>query len=490
MKKPEKVNLNQEEVDLLMSRLTTCSLDDSDKTLIKGIIQFYLWLQWALTETKMSLHRLRSLFGFVKTEKRDLLAQPEDSEFTSDLELKQVEKSEKTIKGHGRLSHTAYSGATTIEQQHESLKSGELCPKKCGGKLYTIKPRSMICLKGHALASATRYLLERLRCSLCGHVFTARPPGISLQKYDPSLKAHLAIAKNYAGLPFYRLQMLQSMVGVPLSASTQWELVEFLADDIYPIYYALERLAAQGQVIHHDDTVIRILSLVEENKTRSGKDRCGMYTTGILSRVDARSIYLFISSRFHSGENMTKLLGQRSPGLAPFIRMADAASCNLSVAFEEILSLCLAHGRRKFYEIYDYFPGECRIVIDVLALVYNNDAIAKKEGMAAAQRLVYHQTQSTPALKTLKEWMTIQIEEAYIEPNSSLGKAFRYMLKHWDGLTRFLEVEGAPLDNNIIEMSLKIPIRSRKNSLFYKTEHGAFVGGMLTSIIHTCVMAK
>ncbi len=64
--------------------------------------------------------------------------------------------------------------------------------------------------------------------------------------------------------------------------------------------------------------------------------------------------------------------------------MADALSCNLSVTFEEILSLCLAHGRRKFYEIYDYFPGECRIVIDVLALVYNNDAIAKKEGIDLA----------------------------------------------------------------------------------------------------------
>lgn len=75
-----------------------------------------------------------------------------------------------------------------------------------------------------------------------------------------------------------------------------------------------------------------------------------------------------------------------------------------------------------------------------------------------------------------------------MEPNSSLGKALNYMLSHWEGLTRFLHVPAAPLDNNIIERGLKIPIRSRKNSLFYKTEHGALVGGVLTSIIHTCVM--
>ena len=287
--------------------------------------------------------------------------------------------------------------------------------------------------------------------------------------------------------------MLQKMVGVPLPHPTQWQLVESLADDIHPIYYELERLAAQGRLISHDDTKVKILDLIKENKEkakRGEKGRTGMFTTAVVSEVDQQIIYLFLSGRRHSGENMTDILSKRFPELGPILRMADAISSNLSVEFITILSLCLAHARRKFYEIYDYFPGECRIIIEAFALIYHFDAKTKQEKMSAEDRLKYHQENSGPILKVLKEWMIHKLEKKETEPNSSLGKSFKYMLNHWEGLTMFLHVPGAILDNNITERALKIPIRSRKNSLFYKTEHGAFVGSMLTSIIHTCVMAK
>jgi transposase len=408
--------------------------------------------------------------------------------------LKKVKNSfeKEKKKGHGRLGHEAYVGAKNVEQAHESLKAGDPCPEECGGKLYALEPKTTVCLTGHALASATKYLLERLRCALCGKVFTAEnPTGMPLQKYDEALKANLAIAKNYGGMPFYRLQMLQNMAGVPLPHPTQWKLTEELSDDIYPIYYELERLAASGKIISHDDTTVRILSLMRENKekaARGEKGRTGMYTTGVVSQLERYVIFLFLSGRRHSGENMATLLEKRFPDLAPVIRMADALSCNLSVEFISILCKCLAHGRRKFYEIYDYFPGECRVMIDGLAIIYHYDAITKKEKMTPEERLSYHQTNSAPIMTALKKWMSQKLERKEVEPNSSLGKAIKYMLNHWDGLTKFLHVSGAMLDNNITERALKIPIRSRKNSLFYKTEHGAFVGSMLTSIIHTCAM--
>jgi len=501
MKKPENVELNEQETEALLARLSSCSLSRSDKKLAAEIIQSYIWLQWALQETKLSLNRLRSLFGFCKkTERRGYLSSAskkdgsaEGSSTEEGLELAKTDGliQEKPVKGHGRLGHEDYTGATVVEQAHDSLKPGDDCPNECGGRVYSLKPKAMIVLKGHALASATRYLLERLRCSLCGEVFTASlEEGAEVQKYDASLKTHLAIAKNYAGLPFYRTEMLQNMVGVPLPDATQWDLTESLADGVYPVYYEMERLAAQGRIVHHDDTVVRILSLMKENREKQGRERRGMYTTGIVSQVGQYVIYLFVSSKLHSGENMTKLLAKRSPETSPILRMCDALSSNLTVAFKEILCHCLAHGRRKFYEIYDYFPGECRVVIDALALVYHNDAVAKEGKMTDQERLVHHQTHSAPIMKGLYDWINLQIEGDCVEPNSSLGKAFNYMVKHRDKLTRFLEVAGAPLDNNVTERALKIPIRSRKNSLFYKTEHGAFVGGMLTSVIHTCVMAK
>lgn len=517
MKKLEHITLNEEEVGSLLDRVSVSSLEDCDKEIVTGIIRIYQQIQFALQETKISVRRLCKIFGF-STEKRGHLPPadyPEENEEKSDGEgigakvcdqlglalhktLKALEKVKGSVtkgqkKGHGRLGHSGYPGANIVNQGHESLTSGDNCPEDCGGRLYSLEPKTTICLTGHALASATKYLQERLRCALCGKVFTAKPAqGMPSQKYDESLKANLAIAKNYAGMPFYRFQGLQKMVGVPLPYTTQWHLVESLADDIYPVYYELERLAAQGEIISHDDTGVKILSVIQENKDkaeRGEKARKGTYTTSIVSQIGQYIIYLFVSGRWHSGENMANLLKKRFPGLAPIIRMADALSSNLSVQFISILCNCLAHGRRKFYEIYDYFPGECRVMVDGLAIIYHHDAITKKEGLDPEGRLAYHQTHSAPIMASLKEWMSEKLEKKEVEPNSSLGKAMRYMLKHWEGLTRFLHIPGAPLDNNITERALKIPIKSRKNSLFYKTEHGAFVGSMLTSIIHTCVMA-
>ena len=90
----------------------------------------------------------------------------------------------------------------------------------------------------------------------------------------------------------------------------------------------------------------------------------------------------------------------------------------------------------------------------------------------------------------LKKWMEAQIEQKRVEPNSGLGQAIRYMLKRWDRLTRFLQVPGAPLDNNIVEAALKAAILHRKNSLSFKTLRGAKVGDVFMSLIHTCALNR
>jgi transposase len=414
------IALTEEEVGSLLDRVSVSSLEDSDKEIVTGIIRIYQQIQFALQETKISVRRLCKLFGF-STEKRSYLPPAdypgEEAKACDQLglalhnTLKALEKvkgshTKEQKKGHGRLAHSGYAGAHIVKQSHEFLKPGDNCPEDCGGRLYSLEPKTTVCLTGHALASATKYLQERLRCALCGAVFTAKPaPDMPSQKYGESLKANLAIAKNYAGMPLYRLQGLQKMVGVPLPYTTQWHLMESLADDIYPVYYELERLAAQGEIISHDDTRVKILSVIQENKgkaERGEEGRKGTYTTSIVSQVGRYIVYLFVSGRRHSGENMTILLKKRFPGLASVIRMADALSSNLSVQFINILCTCLTHGRRKFYEIYEYFPGECRVMVDGLAIIYHHDAITKKENMDPESRLAYHQTHSAPIMASLK----------------------------------------------------------------------------------------
>ncbi len=166
--------------------------------------------------------------------------------------------------------------------------------------------------------------------------------------------------------------------------------------------------------------------------------------------------------------------------------MCDALSRNFPKELKSILCNCLVHGRRNFVDIMETFPEECDYVIETLAIVYKYEQEAKDQNLDDDQRLLYHQTHSGPLMKALKEWLEAKHENKEVEPNSSLGKAISYMLKHWEALTRFLEVPGAPLDNNLCEQLLKKSILHRKNSLFYKTEHGAYVGDLFMSLIHTC----
>jgi len=184
------------------------------------------------------------------------------------------------------------------------------------------------------------------------------------------------------------------------------------------------------------------------------------------------------------------VLKQRAAQASRPIQMCDALSRNVSGEFDTIVANCLAHGRRQFVEVSENFPGECRHVLEVLRDVYRHDAITRQKRMDDAERLRFHQVNSGPLMDDLHAWMTQQIEQKRIEPNSGLGEAIGYMLKHWKGLTLFLREPGAPPDNNLCERALKKAILHRKNALFYKTDNGARVGDLFMSLIHTCELAE
>ena len=199
---------------------------------------------------------------------------------------------------------------------------------------------------------------------------------------------------------------------------------------------------------------------------------------------------LFLSGRKHAGENLREVLLRRAKTLAAPIQMCDALTRNLPGELETIVAHCLAHGRRRFVEVADRFPEECRYVLESLAVIYHNDAVARERQLSPSARRHFHQAQSGPTMEALHAWLGRQFEERRVEPNSSLGTAISYMLKHWDRLTLFLRVPGAPLDNNVCERALKRAILHRKNALFYKTCHGAHVGDIFMSLIHTCALGE
>ncbi len=230
----------------------------------------------------------------------------------------------------------------------------------------------------------------------------------------------------------------------------------------------------------------------ESDAKRNPKDsaeRTGIFTSGVVSTKEGQKIALFFTGRQHAGENLADVLRKRAAELERPIQMCDALSRNLPKEFKVILANCLAHSRRKFVDVVESFPGECRYVLETLAAVYKHDEIARERKMSAEERLSFHKAESGPLMEKLHTWMKSEIEEKKVEPNSGLGDAISYALNHWTKLTRFLEVPGVPLDNNLVERALKRAIIHRKNSLFFKTEHGAHVGDAFMSLIYTCQLS-
>jgi transposase len=156
-----------------------------------------------------------------------------------------------------------------------------------------------------------------------------------------------------------------------------------------------------------------------------------------------------MTGRNHAGENLEELLKARASGLSPPIQMCEALSRNVPKALETILANCLAHARRQFVDLVEVFPEACRHVIELLAKVYHNDAVARERGLDPSERLAFHRKESAPVMGELRTWCQEQIAQKRVEPNSGLGKAIQYLLKRWVKFTRFLDVPKVPLDNNI-----------------------------------------
>jgi len=398
--------------------------------------------------------------------------------------------------GHGRNGAGAYAGARRVAISHASLKSGDRCPGCAKGKLYAGAPGVLVRLVGQAPIAATVYEREKLRCNLCGEVFTAAAPdGVGAAKYDPTAASMLALLKYGSGLPFHRLDGLQASVQIPLPASTQWDIVQETAAGMQPALDELIRQAAQGEVLHNDDTGMTVLAL-RPDEAGSADDaadptaRTGVFTSGIVATRDGHRIALFFTGHRHAGENLAAVLAHRAVALGPPLQMCDALARNLPKPLAVIVGHCLAHARRQFVKVAPNFPEECRHVLETLAEVYRHDAAAREARLSAEERLRLHQARSGPLMEDLYAWLTAQLADHRVEPNSGLGQAITYVVKRWTTFTLFLREPGAPLDNNICERALKKAILHRKNALFYKTARGAHVGDLFMSLIHTCELGR
>jgi Transposase IS66 family. len=464
---PRIIQLTPEQQSKLTAALMASNLDEDFRELVIGMVDGNRWLYDSLERGQLTTHKLRKLFG-LSTEKavnrKSLvdMASQNGSEFSNIINaeieskpisgIEQTDKPQTKVKGHGCIGSEEYTGAKVVQIKLDNLKPKDPCPEEgCEGTVYPLKdPGVFIQITGSPIAAATKYELEKLRCNLCGIIFTAKlPENVGPEKYDNSFIAMLMIHKYYAAMPFYRQEQLQKSFGVPLPSSTQWDLINKSYVPFATLYEEFKQIVANAKGICFDDTHAKILEVTISNKkTSQNNEHKGCYTTGIIGVNDDYSVYLYVTNDEAAGKSITPILAKRNPELPTPFMMCDALTANIPKTIASDLynlCFCLVHARRNFYDLPDGYDALAETVIYLIGKIYYIEK--RTEGMDDQTRLLFHQKHSAPVMTELKSYLEEQLPS--YEPNGIANKAIMYMLKRWTELTQFLRHPGAPIDKDL-----------------------------------------
>lgn len=484
-KMPKVTKLSQEQMDTFLAEIMASNISAESAEFAKMLIHGNAWMAQQLELGQLSIAKLRKLFQIQGSEKASS-RKPKNDPSSLSVNSKPPETEQK---GHGRNSADAYQGATIVDVEHPELSPGDSCPAEaCDGRLYEMsEPGTLVRVTGAPLASATRYNLQKLRCAICEIIYTApKPAGVSDKKYDANFIAMLMINKYFMSVPLYRQDRLQNYLGIPLPASTQWDLMVAFRPMLEALYRAFSQDAANGVALCFDDTSVKIMSEIKAAKLAQKGDRSQhtCYTTGIVSLHEDHRTYLYITDNRTAGKCITDIMALRDAKLDLPIMMCDALSANIPQGISEdlyILCFCLVHARRQFYELPNGYDDVADKVIGLIGTIYDHEAHTK--GYSSEKRLAYHQEKSTPVMAELKAYLEEQALE--FEPNSVAGKAIDYILNRWTELSQFLRYPHAPLDTNIVERALKLVIQVRKSALFYKSLSSAAFASYVQSALYS-----
>lgn len=502
---PRREQLTANEVNALRLRLETNQLTAEDRQRLGGVLDFTLWLQHEAESNRLTMKKLMGVI-FGKFKKPDRKGSDSDNSGggysgggggankASEGNAENTESSKPKTphgKNHGRTPASAYKNAIEEKVLHSIYKVGSDCPLNCGGKLYELQPSVIVQIRGQSDAYAVNYQLQRLRCKTCGALFTAEPPeGVSREnKYDAQFKANVAVNKYMTGSAFHAMQTRYGAEELPISDATLWKCVKELNDSVEPVYQAAQQFSAQSDLFHYDDTWCKILSVSEQARHDPDVKR-GCYTTVVLSQHEGQHISLYFSGNQHAGQNMTALLSKRDACRKVAMTMSDALSANFKGDFKAIVCNCLAHAVRKFKDVEGAHIDFAEEILIALGKVYTNERIVVELAFTPEQRLEYHKQHSKSVMDGLKQKLLMSKDNKEYEPNSHFGKAASYFLKHWEAMTQFMKIPGAPIDNNVCERAVKQAIRIRKTGYFHRTGNGARVASCVMSLIKICQLNK
>jgi hypothetical protein len=410
-------------------------------------------------------------------------------------------------KGRGRNGAGAYTNAKHIFHTLLAGVIGSIC-EACGvGRMSRYREKLVVVIKGQPLFGAAVHHFEQARCKLCGERVRAHGTadvrcglGSSYITYDWSACAMLVVMHYFAGMPFKRMESLQRGWGIPMPDANQWAVADASADLLQPLYTALERHGVgNATALRIDDTgsmIIEVrqkiraeLAALEALGASTNDVRTGINATGVYLETEQGKVLLFFTGRHHAGEVIDRILEHRRAALNgdKLVKVSDGASKNFSHAHRDDLeeAVCNAHAYLKFRAVKDQYSEEYGLAGEVYKQVFDNDDVTKAQGMSPDERMLHHRAHSLPAMKRLKKMCKDKLQSKLVEPNSPLWEPLTFIINQWDRLTKFCKVPGVPLDTNVVEQMLIIPVRYLAGSFNYKSHSGAEVGDLHMSLVAT-----
>jgi hypothetical protein len=414
-------------------------------------------------------------------------------------------KAGKNRDNHGRRKGDDFPDAEVCHHGHPKLKIGDFCPKCWRGKLYRFVAAGFTLITAQAPFSAIRHEIERLQCGLCKAVFRAPlPPEVVLDGgnitrrplYAPSAVVMIVLFKYFGVMPWKRLETLQDAVRGPhIPDASMSDQSERFADVAKPVVRLLWKMAANAWLFYGDDTGALILAQRATVKPdrRSGKptERCGCHTTCVIAVTqEGRLVVIFRIGIQHTGEVFDEVLKHRAPDLPPPLVMADASSSNEVTVCETRDCRCNSHAVRRFKDIVEDYPKEAGYALERYGKIYDNEVFCKQSGMTPEQRLAYHSEFSKTLFKDICRYGFELIESKSYDPKSPIYKAYDYLLNNEFGLSAFYRYPGAPLDNNLSETHLRLPVRLRDGAPFFVNPAGSGIAAVIFTLGVTAIKAN
>lgn len=363
---------------------------------------------------------------------------------------------------------------------HDLPESEKVC--SCGCELRKIgEERSEQLEYVPAHFKVLEHIRYKYGCKACEEKIKLAPTPkqpIPKSMAAPGLLSYIMVAKFEDHLPLYRQSKIWKRHGVDLGRNTMSNWIINCADLLAPVVDLLKEEIIAHNYVQADETSVQVLK--EPSRKATTKSYMWVYKTQ--GKKNTSIVYEYQPTR--GGDGPSNFLKD----FAGYLQTDAYQGYNCLTALTTIISvLCWAHARRKFVEIITMTKGKkgkAQEAVAMIAALYAVEKDAKLRKLSPEERKELRQLKSKPILDEFKKWLDNQVPRA--PPQGPLGKALRYALNHWQGLTIYLEDGRLEIDNNLCENAIRPFALGRKNWLFNDTVRGVKAAAVIYSLIETC----